>query len=234
MKRMKRQLDVARDVAHALGALGAKVVFSVARHQLKRCFEGLRIGCCFGMTRKRQCGCYLSYSPDRTIEHTPVVWLGLGVVPTGLLGVIMTYCENQCVIQPASLNTTSSTEMAAKPIVGNPMGQPVPSGTTWVRWGGQGAHLGQGSLHLSGARITAAASSRCGEQPRCWEDLMFFPFQQDHPSLGAYWAKLGTLKNEFLLLNLTTFFFWELLNMLNQLLVENKKIWLLTTTFGMT
>lgn len=48
----------------------------------------------------------------------------------GLLGVIMTYCENQCVIQPASLNTTSSTEMAAKPIVGNPMGQPVPSGTT--------------------------------------------------------------------------------------------------------
>jgi hypothetical protein len=53
---------------------------------------------------------------------------------------------------------------------------------------------------------------------------MFFPFQQDHPSLGAYWAKLGTLKNEFLLLNLTTFFFWELLNMLNQLLVENKKI----------
>lgn len=152
----------------------------------------------------------------------------------GLLGVIMTYCENQCVIQPASLNTTSSTEMAAKPIVGNPMGQPVPSGTTWVRWGGQGAHLGQGSLHLPGARITAAASSRCGEQPRCWEDLMFFPFQQDHPSLGSYWAKLGTLKNEFLLLNLTTFFFWELLNMLNQLLVENKKIWLLTTTFGMT
>jgi len=74
MKRMKRQLDVARDVAHALGALGAlgaKVVFSVARHQLKRCFEGLRIGC------------YLSYSPDRTIEHTPVVWLGLGLVPTG-------------------------------------------------------------------------------------------------------------------------------------------------------
>jgi hypothetical protein len=95
MKRMKRQLDVARDVAHALGALGAKVVFSVARHQLKRCFEGLRIGCCFGMTRKRQCGCHLSYSPDRTIEHTPVVWLGLGVVPTGLLGVIIMISDDK-------------------------------------------------------------------------------------------------------------------------------------------
>ena len=95
MKRMKHQLDVARDVAHALGALGAKVVFSVARHQLKRCFEGLRIGCCFGMPRKRQCGCYLSYSPDRTIEHTPVVWLGLGVVPTGLLGVIIMISDDK-------------------------------------------------------------------------------------------------------------------------------------------
>ena len=153
----------------------------------------------------------------------------------GLLGVIMTYCENQCVIQPASLNTTNSTEMAAKPIVGNPMGQPVPSGTTWVRWGGQGAHLGQGSLHLPGARITAAASSRCGEQPRCWEDLMFFSLPTRPPISGSLLGQIGNIKKWiFSLLNLTTFFFWELLNMLNQLLVENKKIWLLTTTFGMT
>jgi len=94
-----------------------------------------------------------------------------------------------------------------------------------VRSGGQGAHLGQGSLHLPGARITAAASSRCGEQPRCWEDLMFFSPSNKTTHL---WEPIGPnwehQKINFSLLNLTTFLFWELLNMLNQLLVENKKI----------